>query len=142
MKQKIKIAKELKELMKAEQFVVTGSVALAYQGLIDPEKCHDVDILVYNPCGAGLAYLMENGTGINYGDEEEDQLFIFKRDGVEVNIWVFMQPISVREFTQSASGLHYSTVMRILMAKSHFGRDKDYKQIMAVAERILSIVRN
>lgn len=136
MRQKIKVATALKKILNAEQFIVTGSVALAYQGLADPDQCHDLDIIAYNPSNMTFLLARTNNSGDDYDGSD---LYIFKYDDVEVNVFVEHTPIPVRDFSQSANGLHYSTVMPILKAKTMYGREKDYKQIMAVAARILAV---
>lgn len=143
MRNKLDIIHELKERIECEMLVVTGSIALAFQGLIEPNECRDIDMLLYNPTPNGIAILNSlDNQAIDYGDDNlECTIYIFKYKGQEINIF-HLTNTHPKNYCLSPSGLAYSTVMPIIKAKQGYataGVEKHKRQLEALAGRIIKV---
>jgi hypothetical protein len=86
-----KIIKHFKTLLPCEQFVVTGSYALALNGLVDLAKVKDLDIILVKPTEESLgiiARLMDASPAKTSPKEGGELKAIFMHDGIKVDVFV------------------------------------------------------
>lgn len=129
-----KIALYLKELLKAEKFILTGSYALQKMGLF-PWAVNDLDVLLYKPTGETLTFLnaMKEATADPDEYPDEDSFYQIKlpqMDGtiVKVDVWLLSEKRDTRvdECFDLADGTSISTIPGIIKAKKSYTRGKNH----------------
>lgn len=128
--------KTLHTLLGPEGFILTGSTALAYHGLLQFDEAKDLDIILVTPNEAAIAILdkfqaaspspkFKVGGCVNYS-------FIF--EGVKVDIWIVGSINETKCFNED--GIRIATIRHIVAAKQNIGRSKDWIQLMQLANKI------
>jgi hypothetical protein len=124
---------ELKSLIKAEQFVVTGSYALQELGLYD-KKVKDLDVLIYKPDEVSLEVLERLKTK-EHNDDYPDSKVHFKcrlRD-TDIDIWITDK---LQSTITLSNGLSLAKPFEIAKAKVGYLRLKDVVQLKYIASNI------
>lgn len=141
---KIEAIKHLKVILPADQFLVTGSTALAYLGLIPEESSGDLDIILYNPTEQALetAKALQKGSPAKTSptiypvkSNELGLTGIFELDGVKVDI--FCVPTkNMKTLSVESGAFEITSADFIVAAKKSMGRLKDWVQLNFIAKRI------
>jgi hypothetical protein len=133
--------KTLHTILGSAGFILTGSAALAYHGLITFEEVKDLDILLVTPDQSAIDVLdrlqLANpslkyrvGGPVTYS-------FIY--EGVKVDIWVInSQEDKISCLTQD--GIRLASIKSIVNAKINIGRSKDWIHLMQLGRRIFNPV--
>lgn len=139
---KIKVLKDFIKASKgeADQFFVTGSIALALQGLFNPRHIHDIDFVVVNPSNEIREYVkilttvgsMPENKNEDYPPTKEDTFFQFKLQDQIFNVFFVNQP-EPDTYMHSDLPCGIANVRRILAAKKGYGRLKDRDQLMELS---------
>lgn len=138
-------------------FIVTGSLALAVQGLVDESTIKDIDLILLNPDDCLLAILR----GLAEANKKEYKYippgevpFTFEFRGVSVDVWVKypagnLGPVDYCAHTNpDYPGLvvyefekfHYTTVEWVIKAKGQMNRQKDYKDLQTIIHRLIDLL--
>ena len=127
--------KRLKQLLPAENFIVTGGLVLNLHGLADSYK--DLDVILVNPPISTLETL-ENFMKAYPAETEPKQyenspkaIFIF--EGVKVDFWVVYKAPKI---TFEISGVTTTSISHILAEKQNAGRLKDWAGLKKMALKI------
>lgn len=129
-----KIVLYLKDLLKAEKFILTGSYALQKIGLF-PWAVNDLDVLLYKPIGETTAFLKAVKEVTQEAEEypDEDSFYQIKLpqvDGtiVKVDVWIIAEKEVTRagECFDLADGTSISTIPGIIKAKKSYTRGKNH----------------
>ena len=128
---------------KAENIMVTGSIALDLQGLLPKEHdVHDVDLLIKTDEQSWRSLkLLE---AIHLSDESNpckntypgSNEVIFKFKDLTLNIWKndWKEESSIKD---ASTGVYVATANRIIAAKKGYNREKDVRDICAIVKEIL-----
>ena len=84
---KLEIIKHYKTILACEQFILTGSTALQYHGLV--ETSSDIDIILVNPtdeCKKIIEKLEEKSNTQN--TYKASVAYIFEHEGVKIDIFI------------------------------------------------------
>jgi hypothetical protein len=128
---KLSILKNFKAALTTEQFILGGSTALAYYGLLPEGKAKDLDIILVNPDENTLSLLEKlqeispaktkplkgSNARVNY---------IIDHFGVKIDFFVLKDRIDT-EFEYK--GILLNTIPNIVKAKKEANRPKDWLQL-------------
>lgn len=129
--------KTLQTILGVEGFVLTGSLALMYHGLIEENKVNDIDLILVNPSENARAALdnlqaaepspkFRPGGPVNYS---------FFYEGVKVDIWL-QDRYEDGRVIMTEEGVRLANVKHIVQAKKSINRPKDWVNLMQIAKRI------
>lgn len=129
--------KTLQTILGVEGFVLTGSLALMYHGLIDESRVNDIDLILVNPSENARAVLdnlqaaepspkFRPGGPVNYS---------FFYEGVKIDIWV-QDRYEEERVVMTEEGIRLANVKHIVQAKKSINRPKDWVNLMQIAKRI------
>lgn len=125
------IIKHLQTLFTCEQFIVTGSTALLYMGLVD--KSSDLDIILVNPTEETKNILerlqSEFPAKTKPGKGEVNYIFMHEKTKVDV----FFSKSKVDTELQ-VGGFQITRVDTIVSAKKRFSRIKDWIQLRNLSQ--------
>lgn len=130
----LEIIKHYQTILSCDQFILTGSTALQYYGLVD--KSSDIDIILVNPteeCKALLERLEEKSDLQN--NYKGTLAYKFKHEDTKIDI--FFEFSTVPSCT-SYEGVFLNPINRIIIAKKISARLKDFAQLRKMAMSILS----
>jgi hypothetical protein len=138
---KLKIAHHLKLVLPAEDFILTGTLALHKMGF--GLKPKDLDIILVNPKQSTIDILdaleTENPPKnlIKYPTPlEYKTIFRFTYDDVEIDVFIHKNQIITE--TQTQCGLKLASLKHIIEAKKAFGRPKDMLQLLKLSRSIIN----
>ena len=120
-----KVIKNLHTLLLCDQFIVTGSAALHYMGLVDNPS--DLDIILVSPTDEAKN-ILERLQRDNPAKTKPSRnvSYIFMQDGVKVDIFIEKATIDT-ELT--VDGVQISKIDRIINQKKKANRLKDWAQL-------------
>ena len=131
--EKLQIIKHYQTIFSCDQFILTGSTALKFHGLVD--SASDIDIILINPsedCKTILEKLQEKSNKKNtYGGSVA---YMFDHEGVKIDIFIETTKIDCCSY----EGVFISTIKKIVEAKKKIGRTKDFAQLRKIASSILT----
>ena len=131
-----KIIKHYQTILQAEQFVVTGSLAMSFMGLVKKEEVGDIDIILIKPTPETielLKRLVENQPARTKAPEyKSEEMFIFQHDDVKIDI--FAQYGNKIETELMVDGFLISPIKRIIEAKRSHNRPKDWIQLLKLSQ--------
>lgn len=138
---KLKIAHHFKAILLADDFIITGTLALSQMGFTTTVK--DLDIILINPKQHTLEVL-ENLEKTNPPKNlvsyptsiENKRIFRFVYEGV--NIDVFIHPSSISSAIQTKCGLNITPLYHIVSAKKYLARPKDIIQLLKLSNEIIT----
>jgi len=128
MNKKLEVLSHYKTVLKAEQYVIAGSMAMALMGF--EHKVTDLDILLYHPEQETLEILKAleiahpSSKGKLYPSKD---LFKFSHDGEDLDVFIING--RVKTHLHFADGIDISPVENIVAAKLSYNRPKDYFQL-------------
>ena len=126
---------------KAEDIMVTGSIALDLQGMLPKgHEVHDVDLLVrMSEQDWRNLKLLE---AINLVDEGKETMYPGRRDTIFfkfsdliLNIW--RNDLEESPIKDAETGVYVATAKHIIKAKKDYNREKDVRDITAIIKEIL-----
>ncbi|MDR2652292.1 MAG: hypothetical protein LBC68_08270 [Prevotellaceae bacterium] len=128
--------KHYRTLLPCEQFVVTGSYALAQMGLTD--RFDDIDIILVNPTNEAkntLERLMKDSPAETKPSPSGALLASFMHENVKVD--VFLENSKIATLTTN-DDIQISDAKRIFYKKKKMGRFKDCVQLRKIAKSIFN----
>lgn len=127
------------------KLLVVGSLALEQCGLKIGRLSHDIDLeVICSPQDEKMFEALAEQSHNNYYKQPEieeidgqyvntgHKPYIFKWDGVDVNVWCHANCFSHPQIVRGELGLDYATVSSVLDRKLSYNRQKDYKDLMAI----------
>jgi hypothetical protein len=124
----------LKTLLPAKNFIVTGSYVLAIYGLVDVDDVHDLDIILVNPEQTALDNITNYVRDFPAKNQPpKDSSFcqgIFYFGAIKVDVFVendFAEPVL------NIDGVNHTLVPHIIKAKKSYNRIKDWLQCRAMS---------
>ena len=129
--------KQLKTMLPAEQFIVTGSYVLYMNGLCKGNN--DLDILLVNPTpatGELLRKLQEEHPVTTSATPSCSLVSIFMWNGAKVDVFLIPKEETP---TINIDGIQYSTIAHIIKAKKGINRQKDWLQLYAISEQFCTV---
>ena len=130
---KLEIIKHYQTILSCEQFILTGSTALQYHGLV--ETSSDIDIILVNPteeCKNLLEKLQEKSDFQNV--YKGSLAYMFKHEDTKIDIFIETSKLTCPSY----EGVSIYPVNRIIAAKKKIGRLKDFAQLRKIASSILT----
>ena len=129
----LQIIKHYQTIFACDQFILTGSTALKFHGLVDSSS--DIDIILINPtedCKTILEKLQEKSNKKNtYGGSVA---YMFEHEGVKIDIFIQLEKIDCCSY----EGIFINPIKKIVEAKKKIGRTKDFAQLRKIASSILT----
>lgn len=127
----LEIIKHYQKVFDCEQFILTGSTALKYHGLV--MSSNDIDIILVNPTNSCLAVLDKLAP---IGEKKKDyaNARIFKHDEVKIDVFIDSAKLDCCSY----DGINLSPVRDIIQAKKRIGRLKDFAQLRNIASSIIT----
>lgn len=129
----LQIIKHYQTIFSCDQFILTGSTALKFHGLVD--SASDIDIILINPtedCKTILEKLQEKSNKKNtYGGSVA---YMFEHEGVKIDIFIQLEKIDCCSY----EGVFINPIKKIVEAKKKMGRTKDFAQLRKIASSILT----
>ena len=128
---------------KTKDIMVTGSIAIKLQGLLENRPSHDVDFIIKMDDKTWKCLkLLE---AIESTDEEKEKFSsnrnkktIFLKHGeTMINIWRYDDFTDWSDIKESNTGVYVATVNHIFNVKKMYGRDKDFKDINEIVKSLL-----
>lgn len=118
--------KHLQTLFTCEQFIVTGSTALAYMGLVD--KSSDLDIILVNPTEETKNILerLQKDSPAKTKPGKGEVNYIFMHESTKVDVFFLTKKFDTE---LQVDGFFISQVSTIVDAKKRFSRLKDWGQL-------------
>ena len=126
-----------------ENIMVTGSIALKLQGLLESRPVHDVDFIIKMDDETWRSLkLLE---AIESDDEEKKKLsycrnkkLVFLKNGeTMINIWRHDNFTDWSDIKDADTGVRVASVSHILKVKKQYGRTKDLKDINDIVKEML-----
>ncbi len=130
---KLEIIKHYQTILACEQFILTGSTALQFHGLV--ETSSDVDIILVNPtdeCKKIIEKLEEKSNTQN--TYKASVAYIFEHEGVKIDIFIE----TTKTDCCSYEGVFIDPIKKIVEAKKKIARIKDFAQLRKIASSILT----
>ena len=127
----IDVLKELKTILPADQFIITGSYALAKYGLTPESRVKDLDIILVNPtevAKAVVAALQKDFPASTHASGENDLMGIFMLGTYKVDVFN-----GSTEPSLEIEGMLYATIPHIIGAKKRQNRLKDWMQLRTIS---------
>jgi len=119
----------LKTILPAQHFILTGSYVLATYGLVSASDVHDLDIILVNPEQTALDniknYVKDFPAKTNPPKDNTFCQGIFMYNNVKIDVFVensFAEPIL------NIDGIDCTIIPHIIKAKKSYGRMKDWLQ--------------
>lgn len=139
---KISLVKLYSVLLEAEQFVLTGSLALSLFGLCDRSKVGDIDIILYKPTESTLnklRYLVSHyakhekldGT---YESNTNQKIYCFKHEQTNIDVFISNKSIKTKSNFKT---IGLSKTRSIILAKIKLNRKKDWGQIYNIFKKLI-----
>lgn len=128
---------------KTENIMVTGSIALKLQGLLEDRPSHDVDFIVKMDdqtwrCLKLIEAIYTDDAEKEKSSSRKNKSTVFLNyDGVKINIWRYDDLTDWSDIKDSKTGVYVATVDHILKVKKLYGRDKDFKDINEIVKSLL-----
>ena len=128
------IIKHYQTLLPAEQFVITGSLALFYMGLVEKKNVGDIDIILVNPTDESLNILQRlakeqpaktKASGID--------AVIFQHENTKVDVFFSKERIQT---SLKVGDFEISTADHIIKEKQKVGRIKDWIQLRKISRKL------
>jgi hypothetical protein len=130
---KIEIIKHYQAIVACTQFILTGSTALQFHGLVDSSS--DIDIILINPtkeCEDMFLRLEEkSGKKIGYKSRVS---YIFEHEGFKIDIFIEKEKVDCCYY----QGIPINPIKRIIDAKKKSARPKDFAQLRKMAASIIT----
>lgn len=126
-----KVIKNLQTLLPCDQFIVTGSTALHYMGLVDMPS--DLDIILVNPTDEAkniLERLQRDNPAKTKPFSGGNVSYIFMQDEVKVDIFVDKASINTELIVD---GVLINRVDLIIDRKKKSNRLKDWAQLKRIS---------
>ena len=130
---KLEIIKHYQTILACEQFILTGSTALQFHGLVD--SASDIDIILVNPteeCKKIIEKLEEKSNKKN--TYKANVAYIFEHEGVKIGIFIE----TTKTDCCSYEGIFINPINKIVEAKKKIARIKDFAQLRKISKSILS----
>lgn len=127
------IIKHYQTILACEQFILTGSTALQFHGLVD--SASDIDIILVNPteeCKKIIEKLEEKSNKQN--TYKASVAYIFEHEGIKIDIFIE----TTKTDCCSYEGVSINPINRIVAAKKKSARLKDFAQLRKMAFSILT----
>lgn len=131
---------------KNENIMVTGSIALDIQGVLN-RPAHDVDFIIKTDDTTwGCLKLIEainlvseesSTTQKEYPIHSKKNFIALKIDGIVLNIWRHSENFDWSPIKDAETGVYVATINHIINAKKLYGRDKDYKDIYKIVRNLM-----
>lgn len=129
----------LKTLLGKEELILTGSLALAYHGLLDFSEANDLDLIVVNPSTTALDVLnkfqAENPS--KKWKEGSPVTYSFILETLKIDVWVATN-FEDSKYLVTEDGVKIASIKHIVKAKKSYNRPKDYIQLMNLANKIFN----
>jgi len=138
MKKLLKLASHFKTVLPAEDFILTGSVALNMMGFKSNPK--DLDLILFKPTSGTLEVLKDlvkkyppktKGSYPNNG-----HVYRFTHDDVEIDVFITSGKIESELYTGDKIKIY--PLDKIVQAKILMNRPKDYIQLLKMSKQIIS----
>lgn len=129
----LEIIKHFQTILSCDQFILTGSTALKFHGLVDSSS--DIDIILINPseeCKTILEKLQEKSNKKTTYDGSV--AYMFEHDGVKFDIFIQHEKIDCCSY----EGVFIKPIYSIVAAKKKIARTKDFAQLRKIASSILT----
>ena len=129
----LEIIKHYQTIFSCDQFILTGSTALKFHGLVD--SASDIDIILVNPteeCKKIIEKLEEKSNKQN--TYKANVAYIFEHEGVKIDIFIE----NAKTDCCSYEGVFINPIKRIVEAKKKIARTKDFAQLRKIASSILT----
>ena len=129
----LEIIKHYQTIFSCDQFILTGSTALKFHGLVD--SASDIDIILVNPteeCKKIIEKLEEKSNKQN--TYKASVAYIFEHEGVKIDIFIE----NAKTDCCSYEGVFINPIKRIVEAKKKIARTKDFAQLRKIASSILT----
>ena len=129
----LEIIKHYQTILSCDQFILTGSTALKFHGLVDSSS--DIDIILINPSKECITILEKLQEKSNKKPTYDGSVgYMFEHDDVKIDI--FFQ----HEKTDCCSyeGIFINPINKIVEAKKKIARTKDFAQLRKIASSILT----
>lgn len=131
---KLALVLKYKELLKADQFVITGSMALYYMGLQNFNSVKDIDIILVNPSEETrtlMEVLVKAHPPKIVSKYPVQEIYRFSDDGIDIDVFSIKTLITTK--IQTTDGFLISPVPRLVEAKRSMNRLKDWLQLKKMA---------
>jgi hypothetical protein len=131
----IKIIKHFQTILICEQFILTGSTALKYLGLVD--KSNDIDIILVNPSSECLEILKKlelEYTGKSKQEQYSDSPIQIMYGGIKLDFFIHTEKIDCCTY----KGIDLNPIKSIILAKKNMSRMKDLKLLLSIANSIIT----
>lgn len=129
--------KTLHTILGSNGFILTGSTALAYHGLLEISEAKDLDILLVKPDQGALDVLnkLQAANPSAKFREGGPVKYSFIYEDVKVDVWI-LDSHEDSTFTCTPDGIRIASIRSIVNAKKHIGRSKDWIHLMQLANKI------
>ena len=133
-----KTLEQLKTIFSAEQFILTGSVAVSFLGFKNIKASKDIDILLYNPtteCMDKLKEFQDKFPRTNKSGYDNPNMFQFLYN--DINFDVF---ITKEKYDESLTykNIIISSIDKIALVKKGYNSPKHIFQLMNWRNQIIS----
>lgn len=129
----LEIIKHYQTIFSCDQFILTGSTALKFHGLVD--SASDIDIILVNPteeCKKIIEKLEEKSNKKN--TYKASVAYIFEHEGVKIDIFIENKKTDCCSY----EGVFINPIKKIVEAKKKIARTKDFAQLRKIASSILT----
>lgn len=129
--------KTLQTILGSDNFILTGSTALAFHGLANMGECNDLDLIIVNPSATALDVLtkLQLANPSKKHSDTSPVNYSFLYEGVKVDIWV-VQSFDDANPTFTKDGVQLANIASIVKSKLSYGRPKDWIQLMKLSKKI------
>ena len=127
----IEVLKELKTLLPAEKFIVTGSFAFFTYGITPGSVVKDLDIILVNPTESAkevITNMQKDFPAKTSASGGSDLIGIFMKGSYKVDVFS-----RCAEPCLEINGLLYATIPHIIAAKKEHNRLKDWMQLRTIS---------
>lgn len=127
------IIKHYQTLLPADQFIITGSLALSYMGLVDKKNVGDIDIILVNPTDESRNILkrLEKEQPAKTKASGIDGI-IFQHENTKIDIFFSKERIQT---SLKVGDFEISTASYIVTEKLKMGRVKDWIQLRKISRK-------
>lgn len=131
--------KTLHTILGAETFILTGTTALAYHGLMNFESAKDLDILLIKPTPAAIEVLksFQSANPSSKFKQGGPVDYSFYYEGVKIDVWILLT-YQDGHWTLTQDGIRLASIQSIVDAKIKIGRAKDWIQLMQLSKKIFN----
>lgn len=134
----LQIIKHYQTIFACDQFILTGSTALKFHGLVD--SASDIDIILINPSDECIKILekLEEKSNKQKSNKQntykENIIYIFDHEGVKIDVFIQHEKVECCSY----EGIFINPIKKIVEAKKKIGRIKDFAQLRKIASSILT----